>query len=110
MHTRACLPPLSRPALPLPQTLVANDVRVSVRAAVALAAASQPLPAGPAVQADVCAYVAGRLEQLLLSGEGAAGAEGVGGVGGRPPRPARRQQEGAGAGGVARARSTPVHQ
>lgn len=52
--------------LPCLQALVFNDTRVSLKAAVALAAAEQPISAGPDMQETVVAYVTARLEQLLV--------------------------------------------
>ncbi|EFJ48902.1 hypothetical protein VOLCADRAFT_59982 [Volvox carteri f. nagariensis] len=64
---------LRRAAYGMLQTLVTNNVGVSLRAAVAAAAALQPIAVSDAVQSDVLSYVNGRLEQLL--GDGGAPAE-----------------------------------
>ncbi|PNW77355.1 hypothetical protein CHLRE_10g433000v5 [Chlamydomonas reinhardtii] len=64
---------LRRAAYGMLQTLVANKVSVSLKAAVAAAAALQPIPVSAQVQSDVLAYLGGRMEQLL--GDGGAGAE-----------------------------------
>ena len=45
---------------------MANRVSLSLRAGVSLAAGLQPLEVKPQVQADVLAYLAGRMEQILV--------------------------------------------
>lgn len=59
---------LRRAAYGMLQTLVTNNVGLSLRAAVSAAAALQPIAVSDAVQRDVLAYVGGRLEQLLIDG------------------------------------------
>ncbi|KAG2494176.1 hypothetical protein HYH03_007534 [Edaphochlamys debaryana] len=59
---------LRRAAYGMLQALVSNGVSVSLRAAVAAAAALQPIPVSAAVQAEVLTYLGGRLEQLLSEG------------------------------------------
>ncbi|KAG1677161.1 hypothetical protein FOA52_000967 [Chlamydomonas sp. UWO 241] len=57
---------LRRAAVGLLQALVSSKVRLSLRAAVALAAAAQPVVVTEKVQADVLSYLTGRMEQVLL--------------------------------------------
>ena len=59
---------------PVPvQALVSNEVRLDLRAALAAAAAAQPIPADATVVASVLEFVTRRLEQLLV--DGGCGAE-----------------------------------
>jgi glycyl-tRNA synthetase beta subunit len=48
------------------QALVSNKVRLDLRAAVAMAAAEQPMAVTPELQAQVVTFVTRRLEQLLV--------------------------------------------
>mmetsp|Transcript_20995 Transcript_20995/g.46001 ORF Transcript_20995/g.46001 Transcript_20995/m.46001 type:complete len:1090 (-) Transcript_20995:488-3757(-) len=57
---------LRRAAYGMLQALVSNRISLSLKSAVAAASALQPIPVSDKVQAEVCGYVGGRLEQLLV--------------------------------------------
>ncbi|CAL8470617.1 g10159 [Coccomyxa elongata] len=64
---------LRRSAYGMLEALVSNGVRLDLNAALAAAAAAQPIPADAAVVAAVLEFVTRRLEQLLV--DGGCGAE-----------------------------------